>query len=133
MKTSTAEENGDLFTFGWGEWGQLGDGVPDSDKPIEAQTPKMLASLLGNCPRHPKSTWLLTFPFLGKGVNHAALGWSHSAVLTEVEYCVIRPWEILKLIVFLFQTGELLQFGNAVGTHLETDMFSPTPIKMTTR
>lgn len=47
---------------------------------------------------------------LGKGVTHAAAGWAHSSVITE--------------------TGELIQFGNMVGTHLETDALSPVPVPL---
>lgn len=79
-------EANDVYSFGWGQWGQNGTGLGDN---MEAcPVPKLLESLLG------------------KHVVQIAQGWSHTAVLLE--------------------SGEMLQYGNRVGTGLNEDYVFPT-------
>ena len=79
-------EANDVYAFGWGLWGQNGQGLQEN---MEAcPVPKLLESLLG------------------KHVVQVAQGWSHAAVLLE--------------------SGEMLQYGNRIGTGLNEDFVFPT-------
>jgi len=81
----THVEAKDVYSCGWGEWGQNGVGSTDLEV---CSTPKLLEALLG------------------KPVVQIAHGWSHTAVLLE--------------------SGELLQYGNRIGTGLNEDYIIPT-------
>jgi hypothetical protein len=70
------QEGNDVYSFGWGEWGQSLVGV-DVDT---SSTPK-LAEVRGAGPWWPRRLWAAAQSLLAKGVVQIACGWSHTSIL----------------------------------------------------
>jgi alpha-tubulin suppressor-like RCC1 family protein len=127
----------DIFSFGWGEWGQNGYGTPTN-----ANTPALLESLLG------------------KGALQIGCGWAHTVVLMEdgevkmygcklgtglVKHVAVPTTSLMEQKVAivsvhcgayhtlaLTENGALLGFGNNIQGQLglgdNVDRMQPTPI-----